>query len=99
VSYLPIKETVWLANSHGDSLGDTNLFVEEMICGGDGSDSISMVRTFVLAFVRRIGCSDSPITAEEAKEMIKGSYVKDDKTFIKLPERFACPNHGFAEPQ
>ncbi|NTU70052.1 hypothetical protein HGB13_04555 [bacterium] len=90
------EQSVWLANAHGHLLGDTNLTYKEL-CEGDGATSaVTLTRIFVVALLQRINCSED-VTHDEVQEMIDNVYEDNCKVIIKLPERFACPNHGFAK--
>ncbi len=87
---------VYLFGSHGNNLGNTYLYFDELLQGDDCLDSISFARIFLTSMLRGIGCYDITLSNDDIAEMINSRQMLIDRIIITLPDKYSCPKHGFA---
>lgn len=87
---------VYLFGPHGNSLGNTYLYLDELLNGDDCLDRFSFARVFLISTLRRLGCYDINLSDNDIDEMIANRQELEDKIVITLPDKYSCPKHGFA---
>jgi len=87
---------VYLFGPHGNNLGNTYLYFDELLKGDDCLDNISFVRIFLTSTLRRTGCYDISLSNDDITEMINNRQISEDRIIITLPDKYSCLKHGFA---